>query len=283
MIVSFHPIYEGDINIICAGRLPGDADLSAIKKAACVILPQGCSRELYDMARRNAPHVFPNFDAKFSHPGKIGQIHLFQQNNASHPFTLTFRTREDYGRQIGGRGLPDNLTFPVVFKFNWGGEGDTVFLIPHRDALMEKLAAAGVFEKTGQTGFLIQEYIPAGNRVLRVVVIGNTVVSYWRVSENSNRFCTNLRENGVIDATSDPHLQEEAVCRVRDFCSRTGINLAGFDLLFSTGPSEREPVFLEINYFFGRKGLGGSQRYYDLLTAEIDHWIHSVLPEKNID
>jgi len=33
-------------------------------------------------------------------------------------------------------------------------------------------------------------------------------------------------------------------------------------------------LFLEINYFFGRKGLGGSEAYYKLLQQEIDRWIN---------
>jgi ribosomal protein S6--L-glutamate ligase len=33
------------------------------------------------------------------------------------------------------------------------------------------------------------------------------------------------------------------------------------------------PLFLEINYFFGRAGLGGSERFYDMLQTEIDNWL----------
>lgn len=273
MILSFHPIFEGDINIICAGRLPDESDLSAIKKAGCVILPQGCRRELYDMARQNTPHVFPDYDARFSYPGKIGQIDLFERHQAVHPFTLTFQTIGNYDKQFRRGHLPDGLSFPLVFKFNWGGEGDAVFLIDSHTALMEKLADAEQYEKNGQTGFLIQEVIPAGNRVLRVAVIGRQFISYWRVGQDATRFGANLRENGVIDRTSDPDLQKKAIHQVRDFCIRTGINLAGFDLLFSESPSTDEPLFLEINYFFGRKGLGGSEPFYKMLVAEITHWI----------
>lgn len=59
------------------------------------------------------------------------------------------------------------------------------------------------------------------------------------------------------------------------FCEKTGINLAGVDLLF---PSDRtlDPLFLEINYFFGRRGLGGSDRWYAILNAEIETWLKSL-------
>jgi ribosomal protein S6--L-glutamate ligase len=33
------------------------------------------------------------------------------------------------------------------------------------------------------------------------------------------------------------------------------------------------PMLLEINYFFGRKGLGGSKAYYKLLHEEIQAWL----------
>ncbi len=74
MIVSFHPLFEADKNIICAGREPNGEDLAAIRAADAVILSQGCCRELYDMARENCPHVFPNYNARFKYPGKINQI-----------------------------------------------------------------------------------------------------------------------------------------------------------------------------------------------------------------
>ena len=59
MILSFHPIIEADENLICAGRLPEESDLEAIRRAEAVILSQGSSEALYRMARANCPHVFP--------------------------------------------------------------------------------------------------------------------------------------------------------------------------------------------------------------------------------
>jgi ribosomal protein S6--L-glutamate ligase len=64
--------------------------------------------------------------------------------------------------------------------------------------------------------------------------------------------------------------------QVKAFCSRTGINLAGFDLLFSSRGKSRLPLFLEINYYFGRRGLGGSERFYEILIAEIEKWIDRI-------
>ena len=33
MVVSFHPLFEADCNILCAGREPGPGDLAAIRSA----------------------------------------------------------------------------------------------------------------------------------------------------------------------------------------------------------------------------------------------------------
>jgi ribosomal protein S6--L-glutamate ligase len=49
--------------------------------------------------------------------------------------------------------------------------------------------------------------------------------------------------------------------------------MAGFDLLFSSERKNRTPLFLEINYYFGRRDLGGSERFYEILIAEIEKWI----------
>lgn len=52
--------------------------------------------------------------------------------------------------------------------------------------------------------------------------------------------------------------------------------MAGFDLLFSSERKNRTPLFLEINYYFGRRGQGGSERFYEILIAEIEKWIDSI-------
>lgn len=51
------------------------------------------------------------------------------------------------------------------------------------------------------------------------------------------------------------------------------INLAGFDLVFQINEKEPRPVFLETNYFFGRRGIGGSIRYYKFLFKAVYDWL----------
>jgi ribosomal protein S6--L-glutamate ligase len=276
MILSYHPCFEADKNILCAGREPDADDLAAIRAAHAVVLPQGCRGSLYEMARNNCTHVFPNFDPRFQYAGKIGQVRLFQEKNVPHPRTETYLNLNTFAEHYGAVTATPTFDFPFVFKFNWGGEGYQVYLIQSASEFKDMLQIARDYEDSGHTGFIIQEYIPSTHRSLRVVVIGQTLISYWRVQSGARSFRSNLARGAVIDAQADPELQALAVTSVRSFCSRTGINLAGFDLLFSSQRKPSRPLFLEINYYFGRRGLGGSERFYEILVMEIEKWIDRI-------
>ena len=273
MILSFHPLFTADRQIICAGRGPGPDERQAISAATAVILPQACRQDLYEMVRENCALYFPNYDARFAYPGKTGQLLLFKRAGVPHPRTVSFSDTRAFHRQC--RRIPDDLPFgfPCVFKFDWGGEGETVFPVDSVSRLKEILATASAFERTGQGGFLLQEMIPAGNRSLRVAVIGRRCVAYWRVQPDRQIWCANLAHGGQIDFMADPELRASAVSAVRNFCRFTRIDLAGFDLLFPEGTASATPFFLEINYFFGRRGIGGSEAYYRILDQEMNSWL----------
>jgi ribosomal protein S6--L-glutamate ligase len=276
MIVSFHPLFEADHNIICAGRKPDANDLAAIKAAKAVVLGQGCYQSLYEMARANCPNIFPNYDARFEYPGKIGQTKLFRKFNVRHPATELFSDVASFQKRYYQEPIPRHRPFPFVFKLDWGGEGDTVYLVNSDKDLKKTLKQTAGFENSGQTGFLLQEYIPSNNRTLRVAVIGQRFISYWRVQHNTGGFHTSLRKGAVIDSTVKPEVHHNAVAVVRDLCQKTGIDLAGFDVIFSSENKEPEPMLLEINFFFGRKGLGGSEAYYKILQEQIRAWLAGI-------
>ncbi|MGD9209905.1 MAG: hypothetical protein PVI90_03980 [Desulfobacteraceae bacterium] len=275
MIVSFHPCFEADLNLICAGRKPGPSDLAAIRQAKAVILSQGCSEQLYRMARKNCPHVFPCWDAKFNYPGKNGQIKLFRKYNISHPQTFLFKDLADFQDKMSRRNNPPSLPYPFVLKLNWGGEGEGVFFISSEEKLRIKIKKIEAFETSGHKGFMIQNFVPCANRSLRVVVIGEQILSYWRVQENKNTFFSHVSKGAHIDYDSNSDLQHAGQMAVKNVCLKTGINLAGFDLLFpeKSKTLANPAFFIEINYFFGRSGLGGSDAYYVLLAEEIQKWI----------
>ena len=179
MILSFHPIIEADRNIIVAGRQPDESDLDAIRQADAVILSQGCSESLYRMARQNCAHVFPNLDVRFDYPGKSGQIELFSKLRIAHPGTRSYPSLAVFYQD------PTPVGYPSVVKLDWGGQGETVFKVTDSSELDAALQRAAAFEFSGQHGFLVQEYIPCGQRALRVVVIGARILSYWRLQRIS--------------------------------------------------------------------------------------------------
>ena len=233
------------------------------------------------MVRRNCARFFPDYTARFAYPGKLGQARLFLETGACHPDTKIFARFSDYA-EFCKHHAGSALSFPFVLKMDWGGEGDTVHLVASAEDLEHRLGQVRVYEASGQQGFLIQRYIPSGFRSLRVVVIYRKTVSYWRSHDQPGNFCDSLSKGARMDRVSDPALQEMAVQSVREFCAKTHINLAGFDLLFSSEEKQPVPLFLEINYFFGRRGIGGSEAYYDLLVEQIHRWIadHSILLSK---
>lgn len=279
MILSFHPIIVADKNILCAGRDPGKEELDAIKQANAVILPQGCRKTLFEMAVDNCHHVFPDYHAKFNFPDKIGQAGLFTHFNLPCPRTETFTSLDDFFHKTGHPNHALSFDYPFVFKFDWGGEGDTVLRIDSLsdfDKIIKKTVSC---ERTGQFGFLIQEFIKTNNRSLRVAVIGQKRISYWRTQPDPDQFGTALAQGGKIDLNSDLDMQQIGIKMVDRLCEKTGINLAGVDLIFPQTSGIADPLLLEINYFFGRTGLGGSERYYTILEEEVRNWIKNL--EKN--
>jgi ribosomal protein S6--L-glutamate ligase len=276
MIVSFHPLFEADRNIICAGREPDAEDLAAIRAANAVILNQGCYQSLFEMARTNCPNVFPNYDARFKYPGKIGQAKLFRDFNINHPATEIYVNVASFQKQYNRKSTPLARKYPIVFKLDWGGEGDTVYLVNSKSHLQKIVKQTAVFEKSGQNGFILQEFVPSNHRTLRVVAIGRRLISYWRIQQNSASFHANLSSGAVIDSEAQPELQQKAIAAVQEICQKTGIDLAGFDVIFSSESDDPDPLLLEINYFFGRKGLGGSAAYYKLIEEEIRAWLDLV-------
>ena len=269
-VLSFHPLITAWENRLCAGRDPGPEDRAAIQRALAVILPQGCRKSLFRMARDHCPRVFPNYEARFAYPGKLGQQRLFASIQAPMPATRCFANVRAYEEQ------PYAGPFPCVFKFDWGGQGRTVHRADGPQQIEELVCRARECESTGQAGFLIQEYVDCGNRCLRVVALHDTLVSYWRVGRGD--FGTALDQGGMIDQDGRPELQEQGRRAVRRVQDRTGIDLAGFDLIFARDEPEAGPLFLEINWFFGRQGLGGSSGYYRLLENAVGRWIRQQVP-----
>lgn len=275
MIVSFHPVIRAHRHLLCAGRPPGAAELAAMRQAAAVILPQGCRRDLYEAARERCPAVFPNYDARFRYPGKTGQIRLFQEVGLRHPWSAVYRNLEAY-RLASGGGSAAPLPLPFVFKFDWGGEGEGVYRVTDAAQFAAILEDAARWEAEGRQGFILQELVATRGRSLRVAVMGDDLCTYWRVLERPDAFAANTRRGARIDHAVADSIHGAAAAAARTLMARSAIDLAGLDYLFavsSSGETIPEPLLLEVNYFFGRRGLGGSAAYYSRLRAAVHRWL----------
>jgi len=271
MVVSFHPCIVADHNRLCAGRAPNADDQKWIQQAAAVILPQGCVQSLWRLAASHCRCVFPNYHARFAYPGKLGQVKLFREWGVPHPPTALFADVDAFQTQCVNTRLPDGFAFPVMFKFDWGGEGDTVARLETSTQLADMLDKARRYEAGGQRGFLIQPYIEHNQRSLRVVIMGTDSYAYWRVQTQPHVFGTSVKSGAQIDNRADDHAARVGRSLTMSLCKQSGINLAGIDVIFDS--RTHAPFLLEINYFFGRRGLGGSKRYYRMLEQAINRWL----------
>ena len=275
-ILSMHPVIQGDT--FSWDRAVVDADLfRAIKNADAVILTQTVERELYCLCSRICPNVFPNYDLRFQWEGKTGDTLAFWTYDANHPYTLVFPRVETLvgDHDCMEHPVPSLPPYPFVLKGAHGGEGSQVWLIEDKGTLEAKLQTLLQYELHGRCGFVVQEFLPDLERDLRVVVIGDRLVSYWRTSRN---FRHNIARGGEIDAESDQKLQKAGREMVKRFCQQSGINLAAFDLAFPA--ADTGPLFLEVNYTYGRTGLGGSEHFYLLLQESVNRWLGATFAEK---
>ena len=267
-VISFNPAVPGDLFIWDRGAID-KALCKILKTAKAVIFHQTVYPELYHLARSLCPKVFPNYDCRFKWQGKIGDTMLFWNFGVPHPQTWIFPKVEAFIGDHPEMGYKSpRFQFPYVIKANIGGEGSSIYLIETRAQLDEVLKILRHMEWEGRSGFVVQEYIQGIEKDLRVVVIGEYIASYWRMGEG---FHKNVARGGEIDSHAEPELQHIGRSAVRDLCRKTGINLAGFDLIFPKG--KNKPLFIEINYTFGRTGLGGSERFYEILNEQMRNFL----------
>ncbi len=270
VVLSFHPTLPGDRFIWERGSL-GPGELEWVREARAVLLPQTVARELYYLVRYHCPAVFPNYDLRFRWEGKVGDTMLFWSLGVPHPETRIYPRVEALEHDHPAMDYTAiQPLYPCVVKASSGGEGSHTWLVRSRDELAEVVHRLKELENEGYHGFVIQEYVGRVERDLRVVIIGDQVLSYWRINPG---FYKNVARGGEIDPESDPELQAIGREQVVRLCERTGINLAGFDLIFP--PGSDQPLFLEINYTFGRKGLNGSRGYQELLETAVNRFLES--------
>ncbi len=257
--LSMNPLVELEENLPNLSPLEDPAVEQMIRSARGVVMPRSATEKRYRKIAAMARNWFPNHDTRYAHPGKAKQALLFGRLNVRHPRTLVYPNPlwlMDAGRKY----IP--LEYPFVLKGDTGGGGSSVFPVSSRKELLH-----GLEQLPADEPLVLQEWVEHGGMDLRVVVIGAKMVSYFRVG--GGNFYNNVCRGGRIHRAIYPELQYSGMAAVARFCHLTGINLAGFDLMFTdAGP----PLFIEINYNFGRKGLGGTPGFRQLFCEAVRLW-----------
>lgn len=257
--LSMNPLVHLEENLPNLAPVEAPEVASKIRAARGVVMPRGITRKRYRKIAAMAQNWFPNLDAKYDYSGKTKQAVLFQRLKIRHPRTILYSNPQVL-LDAEGKVLP--LDYPFVLKGDNGGGGSTVFPVCCRKDLID-----GLHRLPAEEPLLIQRWVNHGGMDLRVVVVGAKMVSYFRVG--GENFYNNVCRGGRMHPEIFPELQDRGMAAVARFCHLAGINLAGFDLMF---PDEGPPVFIEINFNFGRKGLGGTPGFRKLFKEAVELW-----------
>jgi ribosomal protein S6--L-glutamate ligase len=272
MILSFHPCFLGDTLVILGDGTLDSHDLRHIQTAEIIILPQYCPLELYEACKSSSAQIFPNYDVRFEYPGKIGQSLLFKKYECPHPETLQWTSVRAFKEADEGEGdFPHRM--PFLIKGNDAHEAEGIYTVAHKSALETSLEDLKRLEGLESSGFISQRLIPAEGNVLRVVVIGSRTISYWKRAQATGQLITTISRGAEIDREWKPDLQKKGKIETERLVAATGINLAAIDFIFDLTQPNPRPLFLEVNYIFGRRGLGGSMRFYRLLSQALQEWL----------
>jgi ribosomal protein S6--L-glutamate ligase len=270
MILSFNPIITADHQIILGSRKINDDDHLFIRKADAIILPQSCSEKLYLVSKYSPALIFPNYDKRFRYPGKIGQSRLFLENDCPHPLTKAWNSVTEF-KEICIGSFPHEM--PFIIKANMSHEAEGIHIINNNESFESAMYHIISLEKSGFMGFISQELVQSEGNVLRVVIMGKELISYWKRPKDAGQIITSAGAGARIDREWRPDLQEKGRDCGKSFIMKTGINLAAIDILFPIKEKDPQPLLLEINYYFGRRGLGGSLNYYNMLFRTIKQWL----------
>ncbi len=272
MILSFHPCFLGDMLVILGDGALDSHDLRHIQAAEIILLPQYCSPGLYRACKSSSAQIFPNYDARFEFPGKSGQSLLFKKYKCPHPETRRWASVRAFEEALEGEGdLPHRM--PFLIKGDQAHEAEGIYTITDRSVLKRALGDLLRLERLESAGFISQQLIPTEGNVLRTVIIGNRTITYWKRPKEPGQTITTISRGAEIDRAWRPDLQKKGEIEAERLAAETTIDLAAIDFIFDFESPDPRPLFLEINYVFGRRGLGGSMRFYRLLTEAVQEWL----------
>ncbi len=263
--ISLYPRIPLEENLSIFDPLTDPGVRHLIKSATGLLLPPYVPPWRYNEIKTLARHWFPRLDARFEYAGKIAQIRLFQQMGVRYPETFVFADCNQLMSHFAQYGSP--WGYPLVLKGDKGGGGSTVYPIHSPEEMPLQVARLPRHEPA-----LLQKMVDHGGKDLRVVLYGDRTVSYFRVG--GGQFYNNVCRGGRIEHDLRPAKSQIGRQAVLAFSRRAAIDIAGFDLMFS---DEGSPFFIEINFHFGRKGLGGFSGHQDHLLQAFRRWRHRIL------
>ena len=239
-----------------------------IRNAHAVLLPQGRADGVFHECQNAGAPTFPDYEMRHAYPGKVGQSRLFHAFQLPHPRTFRWKTVDLFNKVPR---LPHE--FPFVVKDDASHEAEGVFVVTGPKSLKVALDVLALKEGGENNGFVTQDFVPSGGNVLRAVIMGKQILTYWKRPVKPGQVITTISRGARIDHEWRPGLQEKGRAQAQVLARRTGINLAAVDFVFPLSKEDPGPLFLEINYYFGRRGLGGMDAYYRLLFRAIQDWL----------
>lgn len=272
MILSFHPCFDADVQIVLGSRPLDSNHLQLIRQAEAIILPQALRANFYRACSASDAFLFPDYEMRFRYPGKTGQSLMFRDFGLPHPHTVLWKTLENFKKKY-----PSTKTHPhkkpFLIKTDNSHEAEGVYLIKDDHSLSQALSALELRAKSDPSGFITQDYVPSNGNVLRAVIIGKKIFTYWKRPGRPGQVITTISRGAVIDHHWRPGLQAKGQDQARSLSKGTRINLAAIDFVFDFSDKRAEPLYLEINYYFGRRGLGGTKKYYRLFYRALQDWL----------
>lgn len=181
--------------------------------------------------------IFPSLPSYLLGHDKIEMTRAFQAIAPHHvPETLIEANTPECAAHVWSV-----LVAPFVAKIPRSSMGEGVFLIETHSDWETYLSKTPTI--------YAQEYLPI-DRDLRIVIVGEQIVSaFWRLQSHDG-FHNNLARGGRIGNAAIPAAATELALFL---ASTLGIDHAGFDIAMVGG----HPYVLEFNRLFGHQGLGG--------------------------
>ncbi|WP_133010822.1 ATP-grasp domain-containing protein [Marinomonas flavescens] len=211
--------------------------LEEIKQADWLLFPQYW--QLTALIHGLKKRIFPSLASYMIGHDKIEMTRTFRTIVPNqHPYTIITANTPYEAENIW-----DTMSSPFVAKIPKSSMGNGVFLIETIGQWREYLAKTDVL--------YVQEYLPI-DRDIRIIWVGNKIVSgYWRL-QSDNGFHNNVSQGGQVEVALIPKEAQELVTYI---AQSLDINHAGFDIAMLGAV----PYVIEINRIFGNQGITSIQ------------------------